>query len=208
MAVAVYKALLSGRAVGGGVNSWTFVQAAIPSDPFPPSSVDLVRDSLETFYTDLDGYFPPSGHVTLPPEASLYDESTGQLTAVVSGTGGSAVVDGTDASSKTSRATQLKIQTRSGVIQDGRELRGGIFFGPISETALTISGVLDSATITAVETAGSALLSTLVAGGVLMVVWRRPRPASAPGGARDGSLALVQSISVWNQPAVLRSRRD
>lgn len=208
MSVAAYQAELSGRATGGGVNTWTFVQAQIPSSPFPPESVEAVRDALETFYVACDGFLPTSLDVTLPAEASIYNEETGQLQSVVTGSGGSTLVPGTDASSKTSRATQLKIQTRSGEIQDGRELRGGVFLGPISETALTLAGLVDPATITTVETAGAALLSTLAGDGVFMVVWRRPRPASAPGGARAGSLAIVQSISAWDQPAVLRSRRD
>lgn len=208
MTVAVYQAELSGRIEGAGVNSWTFVQAQIPSSPFPPESVDVVRDALATFYTNLGSYIPGSLDILLPSSADLFNEGTGQLQEVVTSTQPPVVVDGTVTVSLTSLATQLKIQTRTGSVQDGRELRGGIFLGPIAETAIASTGLVSAAAQAAVNTQGATLLSTLAAGGVFMVVWRRPRPASAPGGARAGSLAIVQSISVSQRPAVLRSRRD
>lgn len=208
MAVAVYKVDISGRVEGEAVNSWTMVQGSIPSDPFPPSSVDAAQTALNDFYTAITSRFNSSLDWTFPTTVDVFDEATGQLQSVVSGTGAPTTESGSASASTLSTATQMKLQTRSGVVQDGRELRGGVFLGPIAGAATDNDGMINSTTQSLIATAGATLLSDLVAAGIFLVVWRRPRPASAPGGARAGSLALVQSISVWNKPAVLRSRRD
>ena len=208
MPVAEYQVRLSGRPVGDAFNNWYFVNGTIPGDQFTTAQVNTVEASLAGFYTAISDAMAGGTVATFDPQVKMINETDGQLTGIVSGDISTGNVSGSSAASGTALHSHVKLHLRTETYRDGRELRGGCFIGPTGDQAITSDGGLHQPVKTQIETAGVQLLQDLGAGGVFLVVWRRPRPASSNLGARAGSLALVQRISAWDKIAVLRSRRD
>lgn len=106
-------------------------------------------------------------------------------------------------------AMLLRLQTTT--FDDGSRIQGRAFFSPLGGALRDTDGTPQSGAITALESAGDALLDSGLADADA-VVWRRPRKAvptaTPPITARVGSTALITSTSVPNKFATLRSRRD
>jgi len=147
-------------------------------------------------------------------EVEHFNDANGQLVAVSTGT--ASTVNGTGAAEALSPATQGLIRWRTGVVEDGREIRGRTFL-PAMVAANNDDGHVVAGILTVFNTMANNLI---IDANSSLVVWRRPRPArpqvGSPGdpwylpaqSQRDGSSAVVTTGTGWNQWAVLRSRRD
>lgn len=93
-------------------------------------------------------------------------------------------------------SNQMLIRWRTGFYQAGREVRGRSFIPGIRETTTT-EGVIPTATVNGFNTALTTWLNALPAGRTLQI-WS----------PTQGTATNVNSVSVWNELAVLRSRRD
>jgi hypothetical protein len=94
-------------------------------------------------------------------------------------------------------ATQGLIRWRTGSIVNGREVRGRTFI-PAPTEAVAIDGRPSAAFVTA----ASAAIAAWTGGLVALEIWHRPNELGA------GSAWSVETGQLWNQFAVLRSRRD
>lgn len=120
------------------------------------------------------------------------DSSTGQLVGVAQGTASSG--QGTIVADVLPFATQALVRWRTGVFVGGREIRGKTFIPGLTELQAAL-GQLSGAAETALQGAADGVLG---APANFPVIYSRKNLVSAP----------ISSTSVWNQFAVLRSRRD
>lgn len=89
--------------------------------------------------------------------------------------------------------SQGLIQLRTGVFENGREVRGRLFVPGLTESANN-DGTLASATATTIDSAAAALVADADS---LWSVWSRT----------NGVVAQIAQVTVWNQFATLRTRR-
>lgn len=99
----------------------------------------------------------------------------------------------------------VKAQYRTDLIQDGRRVRGGVYFGPIDGQGVALDGSVPVGVQQAVITAHSGLID---AGFGRLMVYRRPVHDLGGALVRPGVAGHVQAVTVKPVPAVLRSRRD
>jgi hypothetical protein len=116
-------------------------------------------------------------------------------------TSGSLVGGGSSDANPLPWATQGLIRWKSSSIVNGQQVTGRTFIPGLTEDAST-SGVPLSATVTSI----AAAVTTYLTGLNGFCIWSRPVP-SGPH-TRTGSEAPVTGAQVWNQFAVLRSRRN
>lgn len=125
-------------------------------------------------------------------DVEVVDSATGQIVGVSSGGAESGLgVDNTD---YLPTATQGLIRLRTGVFVNGREVRGRIFVPGLTEGD-TADGQLASAAEVILQ---DALTAVITVPPVDLLVYSRKNGVAHP----------VVAGSVWNQFAVLRSRRD
>jgi hypothetical protein len=157
--------------------------------------------AASTFWQAISANMANNLSWTRSGEVEEFDPATGLTTAVhstdpVSGAG-------VNAAEMLPFTSQALVRWRTGVFQDGREIRGRTFIPGLTQDELA-DGLLLPAMQTLIANAAGTLAD-------LLGVWSRPREASAGPPvveARAGQIVPVSASSVWNQFAVLRSRRD
>jgi len=87
----------------------------------------------------------------------------------------------------------------TGLVHQGRRVRGRTFLVPIANQQLDTNGTLGSAFLTNLRTAAAAYIATAVN----PCIWARPDP-----GTTNGAAFTVAAASVADKVAVLTSRRD
>lgn len=181
-----------------GVNSW-FCRQAVGSS-LSDAEVAAFAADLRTFYDTAKTYMAPNVTMQVLGTFDVFDDGDGSLIAR-RGFTAPAVVTAGAGSSATSRATQLKLQAITNTIRGNRIVRGGIYLGPVSNSA--INGT-DGSVASTPRTAIIAAMNTLRtrAGEAQWAVWSAPKPGLV------GSSGPVASCNVMAKPAVLRSRRD
>lgn len=98
-------------------------------------------------------------------------------------------------------ATAILLQHNTGVIVNGRRIRGRSFLSPTA-TAVMTSGLPSAAISTTITTAANVMITGATSSAP--VVWSRPLPL----GAGAGFATPTTAFAVGTQFAVLRSRRD
>lgn len=149
--------------------------------------------ALGTFWESVDSYIKNSVTWTVLGDVVEFDEATGQTTGIISvdpvtGTGDS----GGD---MVAAATSILIRWRTGVFIDGREVRGRTFVPYTTDAASTSGGFVSAAAIANIEAACATLLGDEAWGGQVY-------------SKKHFSAEDIISGRVWNEYAVMRSRRD
>lgn len=185
-----------------GINTF-HCEAAAPD--LPPGDLGNFADALEAMYTGIRSLLVPGVTARLLPEAPVIDEATGQIiegAAVDPWT----VTAETGGTTSLSRATMIKVRYTTGTWADGRQIRGGIYLGPVDQQALDTDGSIPAAVREAVTAAHAQMFET--GDHADLVVYRRPRRGHPTLPDRPGKLAVVTAVDAMPLPAVLRSRRD
>lgn len=152
-------------------------------------------DAIGAFWGVIDGSI--DSNVTWSVEGSVdeIDAATGNLIASVAVTPPSGV-GGLPGDMGPAASQGLVRWITSGIV-GGRRVRGRTFIPGLSE-GISTEGRLGPATIATFLGAANTLRTD-----VPLVVWHRPTPPAA-----DGSAHRVESAAVWNEFAMLTSRRD
>jgi hypothetical protein len=154
------------------------------------SAADQVAAVL-AFYTGLASAFRSGLHIAVDSVVEIVDSTNGQTTGL-DDTGAGGTVTGSNSGALLPPSTQLLVRWRTGVFFSGRELRGRTFLPYFTENDNS-SGAPSSGLVASVQTAAQTM-------------------------ADDANLAVfsptkfqwadVSAAQVWNEWAVLRSRRD
>jgi hypothetical protein len=150
--------------------------------------------AVDAFWTGMSEWMCTPMAMLIEGSVPQIDPATGDILQVFS------VGDETSAATSTSEAaplaSQILIQWRTGDYIAGRELRGRTFVPYIDIGAIN-DGVIASGARSSVLSDANTLLSAAAGAGGL-VVWSRTH----------GQASAISNASVWNQLAVMRSRRD
>lgn len=182
----------------GAPGLWTFHWTGTGDDVPSQNSANIFTANLRSMINDLRLYLAVGVTAQVPQEHRVLDVDSGNLIDILTTDEVPAVVS-SDTGAQVSRATMAKFHYITDGIRNNRLVRGGIFFGPLSDSALTAQGTLVPAFLDAIPQAHGGLLDIL---GSRLVIYSTPR------NGEPGQRAYVQSASAWATPAVLRSRRD
>lgn len=149
--------------------------------------------AVRAYWDGIKGFITSGGVIQVQSDVEQVDPATGFITAVYSTT--SVAVNSTG-NAPLPKATQGLVRWRTGDFVSGKEIRGRTFIPALANDAQLV-GVPSTTFKTTLTTAGNTLLTSASAAGNL-VVWSR----------KNGQASQVSSFSVWDQFAVLRSRRD
>lgn len=149
-------------------------------------------DAALAFWDDLKGVVRQSMIATVESEVADINPASGEIENAYVGVGGT--VQGTDAGDTLPTATQGLLRLTTGQYVGGRQIRGRLFLPGPTETSST-GGV---PVPTYLNTALAAGLGLVNDGATQLVCWSRKNGAAFP----------VTSASIWQQWAVLRSRRQ
>lgn len=140
--------------------------------------------------------------VTLQVEndVEIIEDTNGNLVNVMTTAAQTAQVS-TAGSANYSALSGAVITWRTAGIVRNRRVRGRTFLVPFATASYQTDGTLSSATVTALQNAGAAMINA--AGSGDLGVYSRP---SAPG-ANDGSWWVASGVTVPDMCTVLRSRR-
>jgi hypothetical protein len=175
--------------------------------PLSAGQAQSAVDAVRTFWSSLVNQIPDEIQLTVSPVVDYYLVHNGQLAGSVSATTAPAVVVGASAAAY-SMATGPKVNLNTGVIRNGRRVRGAIYIVPGSAATYGTNGQLAATARTAINTAGATLRNSLSAAGLKLGVWSRPIPEGKKYGPRDGAWSDVQSFETNEKLAILRGRRD
>jgi hypothetical protein len=202
MPIGIVRTTWSGTSGGPGLTQiaiaegagafWTATQAQ--------NAVNAVRN----FWVAVQGLLPDDVVLTVQPVVDIYNEADGQLTASVSAPTPPTSLNGTS-TAVFGMALGVKMSLNTGVIRNGRRVRGGIFIVPTSSAVYGSNGLVLSASRTTVNNAGTALMTALSAAGLVLSVYSRPLAGDTP---RPGAHTPVNGVETGEKGALLRGRRD
>lgn len=164
----------------------------------PDQMMTRIRTALEAIKIYLGGGVT----ATVVPTGRLIDSETGLLVGLWSGTP-LAVTGGTASGSTVPNQAQVLLRLSTDVIRRGRYVKGRIFIPGFSAGQI-VGGEVSAGARDALTTAFSAWTG---AGGIY--VYSRPTDGtSSDPEPQPGFAATVQTVSVWNEFAVQRRRRN
>lgn len=158
----------------------------------------LAADAAFDFYTAIAGQMVNYTTFSNEGEVDEIDPATGTLLASY----GVAVQSGTGANGgdQLPLGAQGLLRLNTGVILDGRQVRGRLFIPGATEASST-NGRPISDYRAAITGGGDGLLAEA---GLTWSVWHRPTAAEPS----SGDVVPIASVNTWTEWAVLRSRRD
>lgn len=191
MTIARIRSVWTGpQIVGGGVTDLYFVTDVIQAD--------AVAANVKTFWDSIIGNMADGNQVVVEPEVVFLNEATGAVVNFAQTPTLAPSVGGSSAD-PLPPATQALIRWQTAGIVNNRRVRGRTFLPAMTESVST-EGVPSGFLPAEVE---DAILDLLGQGDGELVIWSRPVE-----GGRIGSLHVVTGGGLWDQFAVLRSRRD
>lgn len=163
-------------------------------DGLTAADATAAHSATAAFWQTLDQELWSGQQGTVLGDVPVIDPATGDITNM--NTVAPVVITCTGSGDALPPTNQMLVRWRTGFYQAGREVRGRTFVPGLRETTVT-AGTIPAGTVTGFETVLNAWLATLPAGRSLQV-WSRTQ----------GTATNVNLAQVWNQVAVLRSRRD
>ena len=196
----------SGTTGGPGLTQIAVDQKISSFGPLTAAEGQSAVNAMRAFWDAIKAFLPDEIVLNVNPTCDTYLVHNGQLAWSMTAAATPAAVSGTSATTY-AMAAGLKINENTGVIQNGRRVRGSIFVVP-SCGGFSSNGLVAATTKTTINTAGATFLSSLDTAGLKMVVWSRPIPSGKPNGPRDGTQSTVTGLDTNEKTAILRGRRD
>lgn len=191
--VTLIRTIIGGAAVtGGGVSTLAFF------DPGGDEEAQDLVGYVTTFWTTMAAGLDNNVTFQVEGNPARYAATDGSLQEIFDASG-SAVITGGVSGQACPRASQGLIRWATQGITNNRVVKGRTFIPGIPAAQLTDAGGLSADAVAQYAAPANALID---ATGDQVVVWSRPRPGT------PGEEHRVTSASVWEQLAVLTSRRD
>lgn len=165
--------------------------------------ISAQRTALNTFWTSVKALQTNNCSYTIETSGRVIDDATGGL---VGSWSDATARTGTGANGPPQVDDQAQglVQWRTSTILNGRFLRGRTFVPCIAASQLS-NGNLAAGSVTALQTAGNAL----VAAAAGFRVWQRPlKDPITHVITRAGGSASVDTATAWTEFAALRRRRN
>ena len=201
--VAIVRTEWSGTSGGPGLTQFAAVGGSAMTAGVAQSLVNAAR----IFWAAQAAAMPDELRLIVSPVVDVYNESDGELTASYVAAQAPLVVAGT-ATQGYAGGAGYKVNWNTGVIRNGRRVRGATFIVPAALAIYTNVGEVSGAHQTLVNTAANKLIADFTAAGAPLAVWSRPTDATETKPARLGALTGVVSGSTAQKSAILRGRRD
>lgn len=166
--------------------------------PTGADASDMVA-RVRAFWEAIKALQPVGTIVLVSGQVDILDPINGALVAGLSVTAPATVI--ATGSESLPPATSVLLTHNTGVILNGRRLRGRTFISPVADS-VNVDGLTASASRATIIAAANTTLTGATAS--FPVVWHRP---VAPG-PTGGSVAAALSFAVGSNFAVLTSRRD
>lgn len=194
---------LTGWEGGPGRNTWHMAQFNALGGA-TQSDLEAVAIDIAAVYTAVSSLLINGVTATIDSVVEEFEVETGALQRAVGIVAPPPVVgSASSVAGALSRATQATVRLRTDAIRRNRVLQGRHFIGPISTTAMTTSGQIDSGDAGTIGAAYGGVLD--VVGNARLVVWGQPNP-DVPG-LETGVFGYVQSATCNTVPGTLRSRK-
>lgn len=200
----MWRHQLTGWQGAPGVNTFF---TTVGEGLFDQAALDDTNNQFDAAYGEVMDYLAGGVQVWGSIEVLEIDVATGVIQEIHSPTtmwGHTA--PGTD--DAMSRATMAKLQFHTDAIVDGRRVRGGPFLGPLGTNGLMTDGGVSTLLRNAAQDMFEGLTDVTGPFSIRLAVYQRPRTGHPTLPDRPGSFGHVQSVSMWERPAVMRSRRD
>jgi hypothetical protein len=160
---------------------------------------DDAYDGLHAAYSSLASLIVSGVKIVVPREFSIMDVVTGDVVGVVAVSTPQIDIVGTNTGTSTARSLSVCARLLTGHWQNGRQLQGRTFIGPLGHTAVASDGTFNASTNTTVDVAFDGLISGI---GARLAVYHRPSKVT-PG---SGYYADVVGITSNRIPSNVRSR--
>lgn len=196
----------SGTSGGPGITQLFFDDPAT-FGPLDANDAQAAVNAMRTYWDAIKALLPNEIVLTVSATVDQYDPVTGELEGTATAATAPTSVTGT-ATAGYAMASGVRVNFPTGVIRNGRRVRGAHYIVPISSLAYSAVGNVESSTRTTINTAGAAFRAALTTAGLRLVVWSRPVDADQPNGPRVGDVAEVTGWDTSEKGAVLRGRRD
>lgn len=209
MAVGIIRTGWQGTTGGPGLTQTAIAETASGGSGsfFTTTNVQTAVNAMRTFWDSVKALLPDEIVLTVSPTVDIYNELNGDLIASISAPTAPTSVAGT-ATVSYAMASGIKAQLTTGVIANGRRVRGALYLVPAATSAFTAGGLVASATRTTVNTAGATFITALATPLMRQVVYSRPLKDAAGTVTRNGFITTVSSWDTNEKGAVLRGRRD
>lgn len=184
---------------GGGMGEGVSV---LNLDGAETETVDDIITALSSFAAALVNVMPSGTSIIADNVIDVVTEASGQLITQVSGTPIGA--QNGQVAGSFAAGVGARIRWVTAGVRNGTPVRGTTFVVPLATSQYESNGTLTSGCVTALTSAGSALLGTLNANTTPLAVYSRP----GPGGSPAGELHPVTSIVVPDQVSWLTTRRS
>lgn len=170
---------------------------------FPDTTEQVFADAVRAFFSDILNV--ATAHDMLPAGAAIQGDAIVDNIEVTDGLLASsvpitppAVITGTG-SGNYSAPSGAVVTWLTGLVHQGRRVRGRTFFVPLASTAFDSTGTLATSFLNQARTAATAY----VASAANPCIWARPDP-----GTTNGAAFTIAAGTVLDKAAVLTSRRD
>lgn len=187
------KAVWDGIPSGTGVTQLAFL--------WDGGAVDSTLSDLHNFFNAITAQLPATVGVTVHQEADLFDPASGDLEGTVTAATALPRVVGTG-SGTYANGSGCSVIWETGSIARSRRCRGRTYLVPLVGSAYQSDGTLAAGTISAIQGAANAIVTSTAARSQGLQVWSRPN-AKYPSGV----INQVISALVKDQPAGLQTRR-
>lgn len=155
-----------------------------------------IQVGAAAFFEAVKAFIPSGTTIRIPQGGDVIDEATGVLTGTW-GTSSATTVTATG-TGNFAAGVGARVAWETGVIRNGRRVRGSTFVVPLVVGSYEGNGTLATGALTALQTG---VTNMLVQVPTQMRVWSRPRPG-LPGAAVAVARGIVPDRVSW-----LRSRR-
>jgi hypothetical protein len=181
---------------------------------FYATTASTLLPQLETFFTSIAGQLPNVVRIQIEGSGDEIDVTTGGLVGGWAASAPAPIVGGV--AGVYSGVGGALVQWSTPTVFSGRRLKGHTFLVPIAALAYDASGQIASPNLGTMRAAAAALVAAAAGN---MIIWQRPRVATAAWtdrhgvahpavASRVGGFASVDTGTVRAVVTELRSRRD
>lgn len=201
--VAIVRTSWLGTSGGPGLTQLA-IEGITDPHTWDAAAAQIAVDAVRTFWDAIKANMPNELTFTVSPVVDIYTILSGTLVGSYSAATPPTSVLGTDTGTY-SMASGAKVNLNTGVIRNGRRVRGGIFLVPMAGLQTTNTGTVASTARTTFNNAVNTMRGTLVAANKQLVVWSRDNTGVEPG---NGATSPVNGVETSEKVAILRGRRD